>query len=385
MNNLPPPTDAIAAVTHPDPYPWYADLRAGPPLIFDERLKLWVASRASVVHEVLASDAMRVRPPAEPVPRVIAGTPAGEVFGHLVRMNDGARHEVRKPALQRALAGLDLGDAHAAARRIAARMPGASLAQTCLAFPVSAVAHLFGFPEQELPQVATWMQDFVLCLSPLSTTAQLQAASTAAVALMDRFEQLAAARPAGHASLLRALQAETSADTSRAALANMAGLLSQTCEATAGLLGNSLVALAREPAMHARLAENPSLLHPFVEEVARHDPSIQNTRRFVERPVTVAGVDLAPGDAVLLALGAASRDPMLNPSPDSFDLTRARRQAPGFGHGAHACPGQALAGAIAAAGLESLLDAGLDTRMLMKRGWDYRPSANARIPVFHTA
>ena len=48
------PTDPIAAVTHPDPYPYYAQLRAGPPLAYDERLRLWIASRAEVVMEVLA-------------------------------------------------------------------------------------------------------------------------------------------------------------------------------------------------------------------------------------------------------------------------------------------------------------------------------------------
>ncbi|MEJ7687052.1 MAG: hypothetical protein WKG52_08725 [Variovorax sp.] len=170
-----PPADAIAAATHADPYPWYALLREGPALAFDNALKLRVASRADVVRDLLASPALRVRPVAEPVPPAIAGTPAGEVFGHLVRMNDGPGHARLKPVLQRALAGIDLQAAHAGVLEVAARLPAATLCDTCFALPVCGVAHLLGFADEELPLVAVWMADFVACLSPLSSPAQLQA------------------------------------------------------------------------------------------------------------------------------------------------------------------------------------------------------------------
>ena len=48
MKNIAPPADAIAAVTHSNPYPWYATLRGGPALAFDEGRQLWIASRADV-------------------------------------------------------------------------------------------------------------------------------------------------------------------------------------------------------------------------------------------------------------------------------------------------------------------------------------------------
>lgn len=381
-HDLAPPADAIAAVTHPDPYPWYAVLRHGPALVYDEGLRLWVASRAETVRELLASPALRVRPAAEPVPRAIAGTPAGEVFARLVRMNDGAPHAAHKPVLQRALAGLDLPSAHAQVLKVATRMPAGALSDSCFALPVAGVAHLLGFADEELPRISDWMRDFVACLSPLSSAAQLQAASEAAQALMMRFEQLVAARPARDASLLAAVRGEAGNDHSRALLANLAGLLSQTCEATAGLLGNSLVALAREPGLGRTIESQPELLNALVQETARHDPSVQNTRRFVAETTRVAGTALAPGDAVLLVLGAANRDPALNPAPANFEVTRADRQTLGFGYGAHACPGQALACTVAAAGVQALLAAGVDTASLRERGWDYRPSVNARIPVF---
>lgn len=383
MKPMAPPTDAIAAVTHANPYPWYAGLRSGPALVFDPTLKLWVAARSEVLREIFANDALRVRPQAEPVPPAIAGTPAGEMFGLLVRMNDGAFHAAHKPLLQHALAGLDLAAAHAATLRIAAAMPAMALADRAFALPVSAVAHLLGFTDAELPQVVRWTRDFVACLSPLSTAAQLASASAAAAELMDRFDRLVAAHPAPNGSLLAAVQAGAPAPISRALRANLAGLLSQTCEATAGLLGNGLAALAREPGLRRKIGDRLALMPLLVAEVARHDPAVHNTRRFAVTPTTVAGQPLAPGDAVLLVLAAANRDPALNPAPATFELMRADRRCLGFGHGRHACPGQALACTLAAASLEALLAEGLDTDTLLRRGWHYRPSVNTRIPVFH--
>jgi cytochrome P450 len=378
------PVDPVAAVTHADPYPFYARLRAGPPLVWNEK-RVWVASRADVIESVLlAHGTLRVRPAAEPVPCAIAGSPAGEVFGHLVRMNDGPAHPAHRPALQRALAGLDLDAVYAAALQVARNVPAEPLSDALFSVPVQTVAHLLGFADEALPQVDGWMRDFVACLSPLSTADQLQAASAAASELMTRFEVLTASTPPRSGTLLAAVLSESRADAplSRSLLANIVGLLSQTCDATAGLLGNSLIAWVREPALR-QAARTRGGLQAIVEETARHDPSVHNTRRFAMEPITIAGTTLAAGDAVLLVLAAANRDPAFNPDPDSFRLIRERRRMLGFGHGMHACPGQALACTLAAAGLDALLRHQPDLDTLRARGWHYRPSANARIPVFH--
>ncbi len=382
------PADPVAAATHADPYPYYAALRAGPALAWNAQLRLWVASRADVIEQVLqAHGALRVRPAAEPVPRAIMGSPAGEVFGHLVRMNDGAAHQAHRPALQRALAGLDLDAVYASTLQVAQRVLAQQqpLSEALFSMPVQSVAHLLGFADDALPQVDRWMRDFVACLSPLSTPEQLQRASTAAAQLMARFEALTAGNAPRHGTLLAAVLAEGSGDAlpSRSLLANLAGLLSQTCDATAGLVGNSLISLMREPSLLPS-ARTRNGLQAIVEETARHDPSVQNTRRFAAEAVTIAGTDVAAGDTVLVLLASANRDPAFNTEPDRFMPMRERRRMLGFGHGMHACPGQALACTLAAASLHTLLQqhaADLDAQRL--RGWSYRPSVNGRIPVFH--
>src|SRR5262249_57507289 len=68
------PRDPIAAVTHSDPYPYYAQLVATRPFHRDDTLGLWVACSAAAVTDVLGHPACRVRPPSEPVPRPLPGS-----------------------------------------------------------------------------------------------------------------------------------------------------------------------------------------------------------------------------------------------------------------------------------------------------------------------
>ncbi|MES2944384.1 MAG: cytochrome P450, partial [Pseudomonadota bacterium] len=251
--------------------------------------------------------------------------------------------------------------------------------------PVMVVADLLGFDEAELVQVARWMADFVACLSPLSDAAQLAAASVAAQALMARLAELVAAASARPDSALALIQAEAvhaGWTEKRALLANLVGMLSQTFEATAGLLGNSIIALTRQTGI-AGLIQGHLRLLELVNEVSRHDPSIQNTRRFVARPLELMGAKLQAGDCILLVLAAAGRDPDCFVQPEVLMLYRPKNDSsgvPGFGHGRHQCPGQQIACTIAAAALGVLFETGLCAVLPQK--WIYRPSANARIPVF---
>ena len=196
MNPEPTPDNILAASAHRNPYPFYASLAAGPALVFDAPRKLWIASSAAGVKAVLGNRACRVRPVSEPVPSAIVGSAAGEVFGHLVRMNEGLRHDAPKLALQRFLAAVDLERVQARTEALALQaagegaLRGDALSRWAFEVPVMAVADLLGFGEAELPQVARWMADFVACLSPLSTPAQLALAGEAASALLARFSEL---------------------------------------------------------------------------------------------------------------------------------------------------------------------------------------------------
>ena len=170
-------------------------------------------------------------------------------------------------------------------------------------------------------------------------------------------------------------------DDSDAVLANLVGFMSQTYEATAGLIGNTLLALARNPNLRRRVAGDDALLQRVIEEAARHDPSVHNTRRFVAEDCVIAGEAMKAGDQILVVLAAANRDPARYERPHLFDPDRPDRGSFTFGAGRHACAGQAIATGIAAAGVQALLAHGLD--IAAPAGpVEYRRSVNSRIPLF---
>jgi len=177
------------------------------------------------------------------------------------------------------------------------------------------------------------------------------------------------------AGLVAALARHAAPTDQARVIANALGFLWQAYDATAGLIGNTLLAIARDPS----LAKTGSMIR-VAAEVARHDAPVQNTRRFVAENGEIAGEKMKQGDTILVVLAAANRDPSANPNPELFDANRANPKTFTFGHGSHSCPGASLATTIAAAGVESLLNAGLDIAPLAERA-TYRPSANIRIPL----
>jgi cytochrome P450 len=378
------PRDPIAAVTHSDPYPFYAQLVAHRPLYRDDGLGLWVASSAAAVTAVLASELCRVRPPAEPVPQALLGSPAGELFGHFIRMNDGPGHCPFRGALATVLDALGPASvAEPSRRRARALVSGVSgnNEPADFAFRLSGMVlgSLLGVPDEDLERTVLWNRSFVAAATPGASPAALAEGKEAAGHLLALFRSLLASSSAGLLAILAGAARQVGRGDDTVIAANGIGLLFQAYDATAGLIGNTLIALAADGDLRERAAADPGLLSQVVQETLRFDPPVQNTRRFVARDGTVAGEAMQEGDGILVVLAAADRDPAANPDPDRFDPFRTDRRIFTFGAGGHACPGERLAATIAQAGVEALLHAGLDPERFAA-GRAYKPAANLRVP-----
>lgn len=333
------PLSAAAAL---DPYPYYARLVREQPFYYDGDLRMWVASSAQAVEAVLRSEAMRVRPLSEPVPAQIAGTTGGDLFGRFMRMTEGSYHAKLKSAAIAALGAFASNGLSEWAAQCAGAFPERSVAAYMLRFPAFAMARALGLDDEHALLAGGATTDFAASFSQESARALLEEIGTARGPLFEAF-------------------GEAAADLDSASIAaNAASFLFQSCEATAGLIGNTLRALAADPQRE---------IEPLVEYVARYDSPVQNTRRFAACDATVFDANIRAGDTVLVLIAAANRDP------------RSRRSYT-FGLGTHACPGERIACALAAAALAMVLRQA-DPRELRFMG--YRASPNVRIPQFAQA
>lgn len=120
-------------------------------------------------------------------------------------------------------------------------------------------------------------------------------------------------------------------------------LLVSGYETTANLLSTLFLTLADNPDQLKLIARQPDLIPSAIEEQLRFMSPIQNICRTARVDYPVGGDIIPAGSLVMLAWGAANRDPRQYDAPDVF---RADRNPPGhlaFGAGIHLCPGAHLA------------------------------------------
>ncbi len=101
--------------------------------------------------------------------------------------------------------------------------------------------------------------------------------------------------------------------------------------------------LARHPDRRRQLAEEPSLIPAAVEELLRHETPVMVVPRVVKEGITMSGIELHPGDPVMLVIGAANDDETVFEDPDEVDYGRDLNRHLAFGGANHKCLGAHLA------------------------------------------
>ncbi|MFJ6569332.1 cytochrome P450 [Streptomyces sp. NPDC091292] len=105
-----------------------------------------------------------------------------------------------------------------------------------------------------------------------------------------------------------------------------------------------------------RLAAEPELIGPAINESLRFSPVTQLVVRIAQEDFDFGGVRFPKGTRFLLNLLAASRDPQKFPDPDTFDISRVTDDSRlPFGWGVHRCLGQPLARLLMEEGLRLTL------------------------------
>jgi len=222
--------------------------------------------------------------------------------------------------------------------------------------PITVIAELLGIPVADRDRFRVWSNATVTPALEPEALARFGEQMDAFVAYLR--ELFARRREDPGEDLVSALlQAEDAGDTlNEQELFSMVSLLIVAGhETTVSLIGNAVLALLQHPEQRAALADDPTAMTRAIEEILRYDGPVERAlTRWASEDVEVGGQAIGRGDAVIVILGAADRDPNRFGHPDVFDLEREDVKHIAFGRGSHYCLGAPLARLEAEVALSTL-------------------------------
>ena len=129
----------------------------------------------------------------------------------------------------------------------------------------------------------------------------------------------------------------------RNAAITAAALTFDGIDSVAGATANVIHTCLSHPDQWALVEDNPRLVHDAWREAVRLEPSFIGLHRGALEDIDYGGVRIASGTNLLMAWGAANRDPRVFDDPDRFGIRRPKRRTLGFGGGPRICKGRHLA------------------------------------------
>jgi cytochrome P450 len=344
-----------------DPYPTYRLLRDEEPVYHAAESDAWVLSRHHDVETALLDhDSYSSVDGVFPTP---PGSDFVQSMLPMMILMDPPRHNqlralVSRGFTPRRIAALNDG-IEQLAQDLVGRLEGGS-ADFVLDFagvlPTMVIADLLGVPREDRDQFRRWSNMLVQADPTHGQTADALSAMASMYSYFTDF--LTDRRRSPRQDLMSALlSAEIDGVrlTDEELLGFCALLLIAGTETTTNLLGNAAVVLAQHPDSRRRLAADPALLGPAIEELLRYESPIQALSRTLTRDITLHNTTMSRGESVLLVFGSANRDERVFPDPDVFDIDRKPEHLVAFGKGVHFCLGASLARMEARIALTALL------------------------------
>jgi cytochrome P450 len=201
---------------------------------------------------------------------------------------------------------------------------------------------------------ATQVALHVTGLPPAEATAALAHARLLYLAAASSTDGTPCADSAAAASALARLFAAAPSRAPRPAIADVQTFvaLSQTLPA---LLAGAWLVLLQHPAALAEALATPAVAARGQDELLRLGGPARAVFREAAADLEIGTVQLRRGDRVALRLGAANRDPVRYPDPESLDLGRDSRGHFSLGAGRHHCAGASLVRMLLALATDALL------------------------------
>ncbi len=362
--------DPLSYAAYDHPYELYRQLRDHAPVYYNERRDLYVVSRHADVLAGLKNHQQLING----LGNDMDGTHNSYGKGNLVAQ-DPPRHTALRQAVRRSFAAQEIlakeDGLREFARGLLAEMRrnggGDFASEFALPLGIGAATNLIGAPSSDnqmfqehlLRSMERTVGQFGL--PPDAEVSNGEAEEHLAELVGHRVRDIEAGAPTGGSDaitqiILNAQKGKVEVDE-QVGLAHL--VISAAIDAPAALLTNCVAVLDKYPALQRYLAENPSMIRAFVEEVLRYDTPGQNLCRQSVAELTIAGVTIPTDSRVMLLQASANRDERVFTDPDTFDIHREitpQNKIMSFGEGIHACMGAPLARLATRVAMEILLD-----------------------------
>jgi cytochrome P450 len=342
-----------------DPFPTLATLRRESPVladslpailgvedpladVFGDRPQFWTLTYAATA-EVLADPARFGNHGLKPMSERNYGKVS-------LQASDGPEHRRFRQALQPAFnrRGLDLWLRWLPDRldelidRIEARGRANLYFDYCAEFPSYVTARGFGVRAADTSLFAQWG---ALLQTAATDPDQLETVTASVTDYLAALIDESRLHPAANiVSLLVGPTAQAGAQPlpDEEVLGLLRNLMPAGVGTTYRTLGIVLLALLERPPLLERVASNPDLVRPAIEEGLRWDPPVAWVPRVAVHDCELAGLEIPEGAVVYACLAAANRDPAVFADPDEFDIDRSSRLHLSFSAGTHFCIGAQL-------------------------------------------
>ncbi|HEV2783946.1 MAG TPA: cytochrome P450 [Actinophytocola sp.] len=385
-----------------DPYPFLAELREGEAIrrVVYHGVPAWLVTRFEHAREVfsdmrLSSDLANASDEVRAVPWISGPESLGLTKG-MINLDPPAHTRLRRP-VAKAFTSRRVGGLRQLTKRIGEELLDAALARGRVDFlqeyamPLACrgIMGLLGVPAGDTRPFQE------RCYILLSTDpADLPKLPDALVWLSEYLGGLVAAKRAEPGedllSELVAMADEGDRLSDAELRSTMFLLLVAGFATTSSLITNGLLALLTYPDQFAALRADPGLIPSAIEEMLRFDPSAGAALpQFATEDLTLGGVRIRKGEAVIVSLAAANRDPRRFTDPDTFDIRRDEGHI-AFAHGIHFCIGAQLARMEGQVAFEVLLERTADVRLAVPReelSWriHHNPRMLKSLPVILTS
>jgi cytochrome P450 len=216
------------------------------------------------------------------------------------------------------------------------------------ALPLFVISSFLGVPEDDIPKLGELAYDLIAVFEgSLPSVSTLTKLNYSASVLMDYFKCLITSRRKARGDDGTSLLVELADKQLGCTDAELAGYCTfffiAAEETTAAGISGACHILMQHPRLRAQLSEDPSLIPQAVRELLRLVSPVQYVFRQMRVEIQVAGQLIRAGEATMLVLGAANRDPAVFSNPDEPELERSGPEALMFAPGPYHCIGAQLA------------------------------------------